>query len=83
VADAERGLQFLLSHEGKDDVRFVRYLNAFEVMEKHNMTGAQPPIRRAALWAIDGAMVPGILRAYDTCCQRKLAGVYDLPATSA
>lgn len=56
---------------------YPRFLNAFEVMERHNTNGSAPPIHRVGIQAIIGWM-PSLLHAYDTYRTRALAGAYEL-----
>lgn len=69
-----RGEQFLNSADNLDAVHYVRYLNALEVIERHNASGNQAPICRVAFWAIDDSMISSLLRAYD-----EYRGRLDLP----
>lgn len=75
VRDAERGENYIFDNHL---YWYPEFLNAFEVMEHHNAAGATPPIRRVGIEA-RGLWIPGLLRAYETYRERKLAGAYDPP----
>ena len=74
VHDAERGRQFIPGELAD----YPRFLNAFEVMERHNAAGKLPSIQRVGIWAIPGWM-SGLLRAYEVYRERALAGAYGHP----
>jgi hypothetical protein len=74
VRDAERGENYIFDNHL---YWYPEFLNAFEVMERHNVSGA-PPIHRVGIEA-RGLWIPGLLRAYQTYRERKLAGEYDPP----
>ena len=78
VRDAERGENYIWDNHL---YWYPEFLNAFEVMERHNAAGATPPIRRVGIEA-RGLWIPGLLRAYETYRERKLAGVYGLTGQS-
>lgn len=73
VQDAERGESYIFTN---GLYWYPEFLNAFEVMERHNATGATPPVRRVGI-AARGLWTPGLLRAYGTYRERKLAGAYE------
>lgn len=77
--DAERGESYIITN---GLYWYPEFLNAFEVMERHNASGATPPIRRVGVAARNqwGELwILGLLRAYETYRERKLAGAYDPP----
>lgn len=72
VRDAGRGENYIYENE----LHWLpEFLNAFEVMERHNATGAIPPIRCVGI-AVRPLWLPGMLRAYDTYRERALTGAY-------
>lgn len=74
MRDAERGENYIFDNHL---YWYPEFLNAFEVMERHNVSGA-PPIHRVGI-AARGLWIPGLLRAYQTYRERKLAGAYEPP----
>lgn len=74
MRDAERGENYIFDNHLW---WYPEFLNAFEVMERHNVSGA-PPIHRVGIEA-RGLWIPGLLRAYQTYRERKLAGAYEPP----
>lgn len=74
MRDAERGENYIFDNHL---YWYPEFLNAFEVMERHNVSGA-PPIHRVGIEA-RGLWIPGLLRAYQTYRERKLAGAYEPP----
>ncbi len=72
VRDAASGEYYIFEHKLH---WYPEFLNAFEVLERHNATGAVPPIQRVGIWA-RLLWTPGLLRAYDTYRERALAGAY-------
>ncbi|HET9979855.1 MAG TPA: hypothetical protein VFQ32_05395 [Ktedonobacterales bacterium] len=74
MRDAERGENYIFDNHLD---WYPEFLNAFEVMERHNVSGA-PPIHRVGIEA-RGLWIPGLLRAYQTYRERKLAGAYEPP----
>ncbi len=72
IRDAERGECYIYEHKLH---WYPEFLNAFEVMERHNATGAVPPIQCVGMW-VRPLWLRGLLRAYDTYRERALAGVY-------
>ena len=75
MRDAERGENYIFDNHLYWHPEF---LNGFEVMERHNVSGATPPIRRVGIEA-RALWIPGLLRAYETYRERKLAGAYESP----
>jgi hypothetical protein len=74
TAAHQRGTRFLQDlHERH--LWYPRMLSAFEAIEWHNSAGREAAITLVATWA-DLQVLPGILRAYDVCERRALAGVY-------
>lgn len=59
-----------------EEADYPRFLNAFEVIERHNANGSAPPIHKVGIQAIIGWM-PSLLHAYDTYESRALTGAYD------
>lgn len=78
VRDAERGECYIYEHKLH---WYPEFLNAFEVMERHNATGAVPPIQCVGM-CMRPLWLPGLLRAYDTYRERTLAGAYGMPEKS-
>ena len=75
--DAERGQSYIMIN---GLYWYPEFLNAFEVMERHNTSGATPPIRCVGIAARGqwgDLWIPGLLRAYETYRERKLAGAYE------
>ncbi len=72
VREAAQGREAIPDEEAD----YPRFLNAFEVMERHNGSGSVPPIQRVGIQAIIGWM-PALLHAYDTYRARALAGEYE------
>jgi hypothetical protein len=72
IRDAARGEYYIFEHKLH---WYPEFLNAFEVMERHNAMGATPPIQRVGVWA-RRLWLLGLLRAYEIYRERALAGAY-------
>jgi hypothetical protein len=58
-----------------EEAEYPLFLNALEVMERHNVAGKRPMIHRAAIM-VDPVRMPSVLRAYDTYRERASNGAY-------
>ncbi len=70
VREAERGWDSLA---GEWD--YPKFLNAFEVMARHNAAGVLSSINHVGIRVFQ-EWLPGLIRAYDTYRSRALAGAY-------